>query len=203
MSLSSPLRRLGLGGLVLAAAAIGAPAALADTSHNVAVIPGLSGASYGVKGAPDLPVANLPGYTFTGTGYTNIAAQLASGQYDTVLFYGIRWDDQRLAAADKAAINGFAQTHKLLIWDADSTTISQDTATAKPSASYLLNPTSWDGFLFPFTEVSSGQNQANGGEAGYVGDAEGPLASKNPSDPATSTRPAWSSSRTRSATRPS
>src|SRR5262249_42710346 len=125
----------------------------------------------------------LPGYNFTATGYTDIAGQLASGQYDTVLFYGIRWDDQNLSAADRAAINTFAQTHKLLIWDADSTTISEDTAAAKPSASSLLTPTSWEGFLYPFTEVSSGQNQATGGAASIVSDAEGPLASSVVGDP--------------------
>jgi hypothetical protein len=183
MSLTSPLRRAGIGGLVLAAAALGAPAALADTSHNVAVIPGLHGAGYGVKGAPVLPTANLPGYSFTATGYTNIAAQLASGQYDTVLFYGMRWDDQRLTATDKAAINAFAQTHKLLVWDADSTTVSEDTATAKPSSSYLLTPSSFADFIFPFTEVSSGQNQATGGAASIVSDADGPLASSTVGDP--------------------
>src|SRR5262249_40681471 len=39
---------------------------------------------------------------------------------DTLVLYGVRWDS--LDAGEHAAINAFAATRKVIIWDADSTT---------------------------------------------------------------------------------
>ena len=54
-----------------------------------------------------------------------------------MLLYGIRWSD--IPPSGQAAINGFAQTHKVLIWDADSTGSQQ-----------------WTTFIHPFSDTASG-----------------------------------------------
>ena len=53
-------------------------------------------------------------------------------------------------------LNDFALTHKVIVWDADSTT----GGTTFPA------PPSFADFVHPFTEVASGEHRAYGGEAG-------------------------------------
>src|SRR5262249_4280845 len=118
-------------------------------------------------------VYDLTPYTYSDLGFDQVStASLAS--YDTVVLWGARWDDVRLSADARAALNTFAQTHKVVIWDADSTT----------AGTAFSTPPSFADFLHPFTEVASGEHRAYGGEAAVVSDAAGNnLASGDPLDP--------------------
>jgi hypothetical protein len=112
-----------------------------QASVDVAVVPGFTPPAYpGFHGVPPLPVSapQLSAYHFTAlaTGDVTTAA-LAS--YDTVLLYGIRWSD--ISPTGQAAINTFAHTHKVLIWDADATGSQQ-----------------WTTFIHPFSDTASGEN---------------------------------------------
>jgi hypothetical protein len=113
----------------------------AERSSNVAVVPGFTPAAYpGFNGVPALPTGSpdLAAYHFTQLPTASVTAA-ALQPYDTVILYGIRWND--IPAAGRAAINGFAATHKVLIWDADGT----------GSQSYST-------FVHPFSVSASGEN---------------------------------------------
>lgn len=129
--------------IVLFAGAAQSRGAAAGTqaSSNVVVIPGFSPHTYPpYYGIPTFPTnaSALSTYHFS---------QLAAGQvtadalkpYDTVILYGYRWGD--LSSTAQQAIDAFAQTHKVLIWDADDT----------GSQSYST-------FVHPFSTTASGEN---------------------------------------------
>jgi len=168
--------------LAVAAGALALPATgLADGVERVALVPGVNGADYdGQHGLPPFPttavesgVYDLTTYTYGNLAFGQVSTEnLAS--YDTVVLWGTRWDDVRLTADARAALNTFAQTHKIVIWDADSTT----------GGAVFSTPPSFADFLHPFAEVASGEHRAYGGEAAVVTDAVGNnLASANPLDP--------------------
>ncbi len=112
-----------------------------QSSSEVAVVPGFKPPAYrGTFGVPALPVNNPQ---FASYHFTQLAANkvtlAALAKYDTVILYGIRWRD--ISTSGQAAINAFAATHKVMIWDSDDTG-SQTYAT----------------FIHPFSETSSGEN---------------------------------------------
>ena len=114
-------------GLVLAAVILGLPsrsrgaATATQASSNVVVIPGFAPAAYpGTQGVPPLPVSSpqLAAYHFSQLAPSQVTSSALAG-YDTVVLYGIRWSD--LSGTAQAAINAFASTRKVVIWDADDT----------------------------------------------------------------------------------
>ena len=129
--------------LVLVAGAAQSHGATAGTvtSSNVVVIPGFSPPTYpGYTGVPALPVgaSELSGYHFSQLGAAQVTTA-ALQPYDTVILYGLRWSD--LSAGAQQAIDSFATTHKVLIWDSDDTG-SQNYST----------------FVHPFSTSASGEN---------------------------------------------
>lgn len=134
----------------------------------MAVIPGFAPRSYpGSSGVPALPVGapQLSGYHFTQLAATHVTTA-ALNSYDTVILYAIRWSD--IPASGQVAINTFAATHKVLIWDADDTG-SQNYST----------------FIHPFSDTSSGENFAGKPNDSVVSFPTGTdfLASDIPSSP--------------------
>lgn len=134
----------GLAVLALSAAALdhptrsGAAGGAGGPSSNVAVVPGFAPPSYpGFSGAPPLPVNLFPQYQFTELAASAVTTA-ALQNYDTVILYGIRWSD--ISVPGQAAINAFAATHKVVIWDADATGAQTYTS-----------------FVHPFSTVASGQ----------------------------------------------
>ena len=112
-----------------------------QSSVNVAVIPGFVAPVYpGFHGVPTLPVGSprLSAYHFTELPANQVSVATLKN-YDTVLLYGIRWSD--ISTSGQAAINAFAATHKVLIWDSDSTG-SQHYST----------------FIHPFSQTASTEN---------------------------------------------
>jgi hypothetical protein len=132
------------------------------------VIPAFAPHAYpGTRGVPPLPVSapQLSAYHFSQLSASQVtAASLA--QYDTAILYGIRWSD--VPASAQVAINAFAATHKVVIWDADDTG-SQNYAT----------------FIHPFSVMSSGENFAGKPNDSVVSFPGGSnfLASDQPSSP--------------------
>ena len=93
-----------------------------QASINVAVVPGFTPPNYpGLRRREGrFPAANprLSAYHFSQLPTSQLTAgNLAS--YDTVILYGIRWST--ISASGQAALNAFAATHKVMIWDADGT----------------------------------------------------------------------------------
>jgi hypothetical protein len=89
--------------------------------------------------------------------------------YDTVLLYGVDWSG--LSAAQQAAVNQFALTGKVVIWDADA-----------------VLPEGGEGdyttFIHPFRTNATGAHASDNGEAAIVSGAPGnPLASAGAADP--------------------
>ena len=125
-----PSRRI----VIAAVAAVGLSAALlgypghsrgagsaTQSSVKVAVVPGFKAPVYpGYGGVGTFPAANprLSAFHFSQLAVSNLTAgNLAA--YDTVILYGLRWST--ISASEKAALNGFAATHKVMIWDSDGT----------------------------------------------------------------------------------
>jgi len=137
----------------------------AQPSSNVAVIPGFVPKAYpGHVGVPMLPVGNsrLSAYRFTQLPVNEVTPTKLL-PYDTVILYGIRWAD--IPAAGQTAINAFAATHKVLIWDADNT-----------------GAQNYSTFIHPFSDAASDRNVA--GEGSVVSFPGGDfLASDQPSSP--------------------
>jgi hypothetical protein len=159
-------------GLVLAAAVLVHPghgrgaAGLTQGSSRVAVIPGFAPKAYpGTNGVPALPATSpqLASYHFTQLPADQVTSASLS-TYDTVFLYGIRWGD--IPAAGQAAINAFATTHKVVIWDAD------DTGAQKYST-----------FVRPFSSLASGENGPPGASVVSYPAGTDFLASDNPSSP--------------------
>jgi hypothetical protein len=116
---------------------------------------------------PALPTKDpqLSAYHFSQLAASKVTTA-ALGNYDTVILYGIRWSD--ISASGHAAINAFAATHKVLIWDSDSTGSQQ-------------YPT----FIHPFSDMASGENFAGKPNDSVVSFPSGVdfLASDKPSSP--------------------
>ena len=140
--------------------------AAGQASVDVAVVPGFRPAAYpGYTGIPGLPVSapQLASYHFTQVPAAAVTvAKLQS--FDTVLLYGIRWSD--LSASAQAAINAFAATGKVLIWDSDDT-----------------GPQNYATFVHPFSTAASGENgRANDSVVSFPG-GDNFLASADPKSP--------------------
>jgi hypothetical protein len=146
----------------------GAANAATQSSSKVAVVPGFVPKSYpGYHGVPAFPTgaSQLSAYHFSQLSAKNVTAmKLAS--YDTVILYGIRWSD--IPASGQTAINAFAATHKVLIWDADGT-----------------GPQNYASFIHPFADSASGENFPNKPNDSIVNFPTLPnvFASDNPSSP--------------------
>ena len=146
----------------------GASTAATQASLQVVVIPGYTAPKYpGFFGVPTFPsgAPQLSGYHFSQLAANQVTSSALSS-YDTAILYGIRWSD--ISASGQAAINSFAATHKVLIWDADGTG-SQNYAT----------------FINPFSDLSSGEDNTNP-KASVVSFPQGDvnfLASDQPSSP--------------------
>jgi hypothetical protein len=158
---------LALATLLLATARTGS--AFADTlqsSDNVLVIPGFTAPLYpGANGVPSFPTAapGLTGYHYAELGAGSVTAN-AIKPYDTIVLYGQRWAD--LSQTAQAAINDFARSGKVLIWDADATG-AQEYAT----------------FVHPFSTLASGEAGDNHGAAVTFPNVPDPLASSDASSP--------------------
>jgi hypothetical protein len=135
-------------------------------SVEVGVIPGfVSPTSPGYYGIPKLPVddPSLAKFHFTAVPAANVnSAKLQ--QFDTVILYGIPW--VKLSSKAQQAINGFAATGKVVIWDSDD-----------------LGPQNYANFIHPFSDAASGENgKANDSVVSFPG-GDNFLASSNPSSP--------------------
>jgi hypothetical protein len=135
-------------------------------SLEVGVVPGFVSPTYpGYYGIPKLPVDDpqLSKFHFTAVPAQNVNATKLK-QFDTVILYGMRWD--HLSPTAQQAINTFAATGKVLIWDSDDTG-AQNYAT----------------FVHPFSDAASGENgKANDSVVSFPG-GDNFLASSNPSSP--------------------
>lgn len=108
-------------------------------SSQVAIVPGFTPPAYpGFSGEPPFPAGDsqLSAYHFSELA-TNKVTTAALAPYDTVILYGLRWSD--ISTSGQAALNTFAATHKVVIWDADGTG-AQNFAT----------------FIHPFSDLASG-----------------------------------------------
>ena len=133
-------------------------------SANVAVVRGFAPPAYpGYDGVPRLPIsaAQLAPYHFSQVPAAQVTAAKLQG-FDTVLLYGIRWSD--LSASAQQAIDTFAATGKVVIWDADGT-----------------GPQTYGTFVHPFSTDASGQHEGAAVVSFPGGDNF--LASPDPSSP--------------------
>jgi hypothetical protein len=145
-----------------------AAASSGRSSSQVAVIPGFTAPKYtGFFGVPNFPV-NAPqvsAYHFSQLATAQVTtASLAN--YDTVILYGIRWSD--IPTSAQTAINTFAATHKVMIWDSDGT-----------------GAQTFGSFVHPFSDNAGGENFSGKANDSVVSFPSGNnfLASKNPSSP--------------------
>lgn len=156
---------LALTPLAFAAQGDGATPA-ARPSSNVVVVPGFSPPPYApYYGIPTLPTTapQLASYHFSQLATAQVTAA-ALQPYDTAILYGLRWSD--LSAASQQAIDRFAQTHKVLIWDSDDT-----------------GPQSYASFIHPFSTSASGENgRPNSSVVSFPGGNDF-LASDDPPSP--------------------
>lgn len=109
-------------------------------SSKVVVIPSFAPPTYpGYYGIPPFPTGapQLSAYHFSQLAAKKVTAA-ALKSYDTVILYGIRWND--ISPTAQADINAFAQTHKVVIWDADDT-----------------GPQNYATFVHPFSDYASGE----------------------------------------------
>lgn len=137
-----------------------------QASVEVAVVPGFVSPTYpGYYGIPKLPVTDpqLSSFHFTAVPAGSVTTTKL-GHFDTVVLYGIRWSS--LSATAQHAINSFAATGKVVIWDADDT-----------------GPQNFATFLHPFSDDASGENgKSNGSVVSFPG-GNNFLASSNPNSP--------------------
>lgn len=151
---------------VLVSGALTRPAS-ADSgqgSVNVAVIPGFHAPHYSdTHGIPPFPAGDsqLSGYHYGEIGASAVTSDALKG-FDTVVLYGLKWSD--LSSDEQAAVNAFARTGKVVIWDADST----------PSQDYAS-------FVKPFSTTASGEaGGSHGAVVTFPGGAD-PIASPDSS----------------------
>jgi hypothetical protein len=144
--------------------AVGQASAGLQPSANVAVIPGFEAPVYtGTHGIPTFPTGRpqLSNYRFaqlSSSGVTTKALQ----SYDTVVLYGLRWTT--LSPTAQTAINTFARTGKVVIWDSDST-----------------GSQSYSSFVHPFSVKASGEEGPTTGSVVTFISNGNPLASSDPS----------------------
>jgi uncharacterized membrane protein YgcG len=160
--------------VLLGGASYGSAASVASqASSQVVVIPGFAPPTYpGYYGVPRLPVgaSEVSRYHFSELSAAAVTPA-ALQPYDTILLYGLRWTD--LSPAAQAAVNTFARTGKVLIWDADD-----------------VGAVSYASFIHPFSTLASGENgQANDSVVSFPAGSNN-LASPDPSSPAY-LDPAW------------
>ena len=139
-----------------------------NPSSKVAVVPGFAPKPYpGNSGVPPLPVSapEVAKYHFSELPTANVTTAALKG-YDTVILYGILWSD--ISPSGQAAINSFAATHKVVIWDADAT-----------------GAQTYTNFVHPFSTVSSGQHYQGKPSDSVASFPQGVdfLASDNPASP--------------------
>lgn len=136
-------------------------------SLNVAVIPGFTPPIYpGYHGVSAFPATapQLSAYHFSQLAANQITAS-ALASHDTAILYGIRWSD--IPTSGQKALNTFAATHKVMIWDADGT-----------------GPQSYSSFIHPFSDQASGEENTNPhGSVVSFPTGEDFLASDQPSSP--------------------
>jgi hypothetical protein len=141
-------------------------AAAQQPSSNVAVVPGYNPPKYqNFYGVPAFPASapQVGSFHFSELA-ANAVTTAALAPFDTVVLYGIRWSDVPPSA--QTAINGFARTGKVIIWDSDAT-----------GAQNYLN------FVHPFSTQASGENgEANGSVVTYPAGTNF-LASPTPASP--------------------
>lgn len=139
----------------------------AQPSNNIAVVPGFAPKPYPHNsGVPPLPVflSQLAKYHFSQLPAASVTTAALKG-YDTVILYGIRWSD--IPSAGQLAINNFAHTHKVVIWDADAT-----------------GAQAYSSFVQPFSTLSSGQGyQGKPSDSVVYFPTPDFLASSNPASP--------------------
>src|SRR4051812_27574806 len=137
-----------------------------QASVNVAVVPGFVSPTYpGYYGIPKLPVTDpqLSQFHFTAVPAAKVTTTRLK-QFDTVILYGMRWSS--LSVTAQQAIDTFAATGKVVIWDSDDT----------GSQSYST-------FIHPFADSASGENgKANNSVVSFPGGGNF-LASSNPNSP--------------------
>jgi hypothetical protein len=134
----------------------------------VAVIPGFVAPKYsGFIGVPNFPAgdSSLAAYHFSQLAAGAVTPAALQG-VDTVVLYGLQW--ATLSASAQSAINAFAQTGKVLIWDADAT-----------------GSQSYSSFVQPFSTTASGEVKSSTTPGVVVTFPSGtdPLASSNPASP--------------------
>jgi hypothetical protein len=115
-----------------------------QASLKVAVIPGFTPPVYpGFHGVPVFPSGKpqLSAYHFSKLAANQVTPSALS-HYDTAIVYGIRWSD--IPTSGRAAINAFAVTHKVIIWDADGT-----------------GPQNYSNFIHPFSDQASSEENTN------------------------------------------
>ena len=130
------------------------------------VIPGFAPKRYpGTKGVPPLPLSapQLASYHFAQLP-ANQVSSVALNSYDTVFLYGIRWSD--IPATGQAAINAFAATHKVVIWDADDT-----------------GAQAYSNFVHAFSTLASGEGSPAGNSVVSYPAITNSLASNKPTSP--------------------
>jgi hypothetical protein len=132
-------------------------------SAEVAVVPGFTPPAYpGSFGIPKLPrsAALLAPYHFSELPAAQVTSANLQG-FDTVLLYGIRWSD--LSPSAQQAIDTFAATRKVVIWDADDT-----------------GPQNYGTFVHPFSTTASGEDGKPNSVVSFPG-GKNFLASPDPS----------------------
>jgi hypothetical protein len=93
----------------------------------------------------------------------------ALAPYDTLMLYGVNWS--KLTADQHAAVDAFAQTGKVVIWDADA--VLPDGGNGD-----------YSDFIHPFETTASGAHASSDGAAVVASGAAGnPLASSDPTSP--------------------
>jgi hypothetical protein len=142
--------------------------AATQASEKVVVVPGFEAPVYpGFKGVPAFPADSpqLRRFPFSELGAGSVT-RAALAPYDTLVLYGLRWST--LSPSAQTAINAFAATGKVLIWDADATG-AQDYST----------------FVRPFSTTASGEvaERQSGSVVSFPPNANG-LASSDPRNPA-------------------
>jgi hypothetical protein len=137
-----------------------------QASVHVAVVQGFAPPTYpGYYGIPKLPVTDpqLSHFHFTQLSPSKVTTTNLH-QFDTVLLYGIRWGS--LSVTSQQAINTFAATGKVVIWDADDT-----------------GPQNWGTFIHPFTDAASGEHRHANDSVVSFPSGDNFLASSNSSSP--------------------
>jgi len=121
-------------------------AAARQASSNVAVVPGYNPPQYqNFYGVPPFPASapQVGSFRFSELA-ANAVTPAALASFDTVVLYGIRWSD--IPASAQSAINGFARTGKVIIWDSDAT-----------------GAQNYSNFVHPFSTQASGENGESNG----------------------------------------